>query len=540
MFLRVQLPGIYSATTILAALRPQPSVPATPIVDLGYSQYQGFVDTSSNITSYLGIRYAAAPVGDLRFRAPQPPVNTTGVQDATVQPEQCFQAGSGVSAANPLRKRVIDASESEDCLFLNVYHPSDSDSVPLRELPVVVWIHGGGFVAGAASQYRGSDLIAQSNRGLVAVMIQYRLGLFGFLPGTEVKRNGALNAGLLDQDFALRWVRKYISKFGGDPSKVTIWGESAGAGSVLLQMVANDGKTEPQLFRGAISSSTYLGSQYAYDDPIPEYLYKEVVTQTNCTRAVNSMACLRATDADTLQAANAGLNKASFSHTFLFVPVVDGTFITQRPLLSLAQGKVNGESLMAVANTFEGTAFVDRNATINATDYAFELFPKLTREQAREVGEVYQPLGPQLLQKSAIMGEAIFTCPTYAMLNSFHGDVFKGEFAVPPGIHGTDVSFYFPSLPIDVPWVGRRVYNNTRFVDAFAQSFTAFVVSQDPNMKVSDTILPRWDRWDPVGRAEMLFNRTDAGLPDLRQGRTSDALLERCHFWETLGQMTGH
>ncbi|KAJ7645150.1 Alpha/Beta hydrolase protein [Mycena polygramma] len=420
----------------MPTLRPQLSVPA-PIVDLGYSQYQGSVDTSSNITSFLGIRYAAAPVGDLRFRAPQPPANITGLQDATRHPEQCFQAGSGVSAANPLRKRVkVDASE--DCLFLK-------------------------FVAGAASQYRGSDLIAQSNRGLVAVIIQYRLGLFGFLPGTEVKKHGALNAGLR-------------------------------AGLVLLQMVANDGKTGPQLFRGAISSSTYLGSQYAYDDPIPE--------------AVNSMACLRATDVNTLQAANADLNKASFPHTFLFVPVVDGTFITQRPLLSLEQGKFNGKSLLAVTNTFEGTAFVDRNATIDATDYAFELFPKLTREQARRVGEVYEPLGTQLLQKSAIMGESIFICPPYAMLNSFPGNVFKA-FAVPPGIHGTDVSFYFPSLPIDVPWVGRRVYNNTYFVDAFAQSFMAFVVS--------DTILPRWDRWDPAGRAEMLFNRTDAGLPDLSQ-----------------------
>ncbi|KAJ7216250.1 Alpha/Beta hydrolase protein [Mycena rebaudengoi] len=535
--MRVQLPGIYTATAVLSTLRAQASVPA-PIVDLGYSQYQGSVNASCNITSFFGIRYAAAPVGDLRFSAPQPPANTTGVQDAMTQPNRCFQAGSGVSAANPLRTRAIDSSE--DCLFLNVYHPSDADGVPLKDLPVVVWIHGGGFVGGAASQYRGSDLIAQSNHGLVAVMIQYRLGLFGFLPGTEVKKNGALNAGLLDQDFALRWVHKYISKFGGDPSKVTIWGESAGAGSVLLQMVAHNGKTEPQLFRGAISSSTYLGSQYAYDDPISELLYSEVVAQTNCTGAADSMACLRAADAGTLQAANAGLNNASFSHTFLFVPVVDGTFISQRPLLSLAQGKVNGKSLMAVTNAFEGTKFVDQNATINATNYAFQLFPKFTREQAHEVGEVYDPLGTQLFQKNAIMGESIFICSTYAMLNSFRGNLFKGEFAVPPGTHGADVSFYFPSFTIDVPGAARRVYNNTQFVDAFAQSFTAFVMSQDPNVKVSDTILPRWDRWDPVGRMEMLFNRTDAGIPDLRQVTTSDALLERCHFWECLGQLTGH
>ncbi|KAF7350386.1 Carboxylic ester hydrolase [Mycena venus] len=534
MFMRVQLPGIWTATAILATLRAQAGVPA-PIVDLGYAQYQGSVNASTNVTSFFGIRYAAAPVGDLRFSAPQPPANVTGVQDATTQPNECFQAGSGVSAANPLRTRAIDSSE--DCLFLNVYYPSDAEGVPLEDLPVVVWIHGGGFVGGAASQYRGSDLIAQSNRGLVAVMIQYRLGLFGFLPGTEVKKNGALNAGLLDQDFALRWVREHISKFGGDPSKVTIWGESAGAGSVLLQMIANNGNTEPQLFRGAISSSNYLGSQYAYDDPIPESLYSEVVAQTNCTGAADSMACLRAADAGTLQTANVGLNNAAFSHTFLFVPVVDGTFITQRPLLSLAQGK---KSLMVVTNAFEGTNFVNQTATINATDYAFQLFPKFTEEQAHEVGEVYAPLGTQLFQKNAIMGESIFTCSAYALINSFSGNLFKGEFAVPPGTHGADVSFYFPSFTIDVPAANKRVYNNTQFVDAFAQSFTAFVISQDPNMKISDTILPRWDGWDPVGRTEMLFNRTDAGIPDLRQITTSDALLERCQFWASLGQLTGH
>ncbi|KAJ7662010.1 alpha/beta-hydrolase [Mycena polygramma] len=534
MFMRVQIPGICTVAAILGTWRAQAGVPA-PIVDLGYAQYQGSVNASTNITSFFGIRYAAAPIGDLRFSAPQPPTSLAGVQDATTQPNQCFQAGSGVAPTNPLRTRAIDSSE--DCLFLNVYHPSDADGVPLKDLPVVVWIHGGGFVQGAASMYRGSDLIAQSNNGLVAVMIQYRLGLFGFLPGAEVKKNGALNAGLLDQEFALRWVRKYISKFGGDPSKVTIWGESAGAGSVLLQMVANSGETEPQLFRGAISSSTYLGSQYAYDDDIPESLYSQVTAQTNCTGAADSMACLRAADAGTLQTANVGMNNASFSNTFLFVPVVDGTFIAQRPLLSLAQGK---KSLMAVTNAFEGTPFVDQNATINATDYAFQLFPKFTRQQAREVGEVYAPLGTQLFQKDAIMGESIFICSTYAMLNSFRGNLFKGEFAVPPARHGADVTFYFPSFMIDVPAASKRTYNNTQFVDAFAQSFTAFVMSQDPNVKVSDTILPRWDRWDPVGRTEMLFNRTDTGVPDLRQVTTSDALLERCNFWASLGEATGH
>ncbi|KAJ7723824.1 Alpha/Beta hydrolase protein [Mycena maculata] len=259
----------------------------SPIIDLGYAQYQGTVNTSTNLTTFLGIRYAAAPIDNLRFRAPHPPQNVTGVQQATAEPNECFQATDGASPTNPLESRDIVVATSEDCLFLSVYYPSDAEGVPEGPLPTLVWIHGGGYVSGAASMYRGTDLINQSNRGIVVVTIQYRLGLFGFLPGAEVKKNGALNSGLLDQDFALRWVNEHISKFGGDPSKVTIWGESAGAGSVLQHLVANNGQTEPQLFRGAITSSTFLPSQYNYNDPIPESLYSEVVAQTNCTGATD-------------------------------------------------------------------------------------------------------------------------------------------------------------------------------------------------------------------------------------------------------------
>ncbi|KAJ6572327.1 hypothetical protein B0H19DRAFT_1348498 [Mycena capillaripes] len=151
-----------------------------------------------------------------------------------------------------------------------VYYPSDVVGTPCKKLLVSVWIYGGGYVAGRASIYNGKDIIDQGNHGVVVVTTQYRLGLFGFLSGAEVKASGALNAGLLDQDFAFRWVKKHISKFGGDPSKVTIWGLSAGAGSALQHVVANNGKTTPQLFRGLITSSTFLPSQYNYNDRIPE------------------------------------------------------------------------------------------------------------------------------------------------------------------------------------------------------------------------------------------------------------------------------
>ncbi|KAJ7082934.1 Alpha/Beta hydrolase protein [Mycena belliarum] len=503
----------------------------SPIIDLGYAQYQGTVDTALNITNFLGIRYAAAPLGNLRFRAPQPPANMTGVQQATIEPNECFQASDGVAATNPLRSRASQIIATEDCLFLNVHYPSDAAGTPIGNLPTIVWIHGGGYIAGAASSFNGEDLIRQSNHGIVTVIIQYRLGVFGFLPGAEVKKNGALNAGLLDQDFALRWVNQHISKFGGDPSKVTIWGESAGAGSVLQQVVANNGQTKPQLFRAAMTSSTFLPSQYNFDDPIPEMLFSEVVKRTSCAAASDAMSCLRSADAATLQNANSNINLAGFFGTFTLVPVVDGTFIRQRPTLSLLEGKVNGRALLAVTNAFEGTVFVNQSITSTAAQYAFDLFPNLNRAQAAKAEALYNGLGTTIFQDSAIQGESIFICPTYFLLHAFSGRSFKGEFAIPPALHGADVAYYFPGG-------GTPPFNNADFIKAFAQSFTSFAINLDPNIMVNPaTITPRWSLFN-VGNTEMLFNETTAGAPDVRAIKTSNALLERCQFWDSVSAST--
>ncbi|KAJ7889187.1 alpha beta-hydrolase [Mycena leptocephala] len=525
---------------------------AAPTIDLGYAKYQGSVDTSANITTFLGIRYAASPTGELRFRAPQPPQTVAGVLNATTQPDQCFQAGGGTSATNPLearavstissstnplRARSINTTSSEDCLFLNVNFPSDIEGVPQGPLPVIVWIHGGGYVEGSASQYNGTDILKQSNRGLVIVTIQYRLGLFGFLPGSEVKKNGTLNAGLLDQDFALRWVNQHISKFGGDPEKVTIWGASAGAGSVLQHVVANGGQTKPQLFRAAITSSTYLPSQYQYNDRIPELLYSEVVAQTNCAGTTSSLACLRAADVNSLENVNMNISAAGFFATSLFVPVVDGEFIVQRPTLSLAQGKVNGKALLSVTNAFEGTLAVNQSAPANATQYALDLFPNFGPAQADGVGALYAGLGTPLFQTDAVVGESILICPTYYLLRAFAGRSFKGEFAVPPAVHGIDDLYYFSSMAVDAVADNIPFFNNTAFIDAFAQTFTSFAISLDPNIKISRTITPKWNIWS-AGNTEMLFNKTDNDIPVVTSIKTSDSLLERCQFWDSVGSFT--
>ncbi|KAG6830002.1 hypothetical protein H0H92_002693 [Tricholoma furcatifolium] len=499
---------------------------AAQIVNLGYATYQGTFNATTGNTAFLGIRYAAPPSGNLRWVAPQTPQAVAGIIQADAQPPGCPQAGTGVAATDPFRQNVqtrAAAEDPEDCLFLNVVTPQ-MPGADVKSKPVVVWIHGGGYVAGDAAMFDGNDLVSEANGGVVAVIIQYRLGVFGFLAGNEVKAGGSLNAGLL-------LTSSQIAKFGGDPSQVTIWGESAGAGSVLQHVVARGGKTSPPLFRGAITSSTFLPSQYLYNDVIPQTLYNEVVSQTGCTDAADTLACLRAVEFASLETANVNLCLSAFFGTFTFVPVVDGTFITQRPTQALLQRQTNGKALLSVTNADEGLIFVNTStaSTVQTPDYVAQLFPDLGSQEVASAAAVYAHLGAPIDQAIAIMGDSIFVCPTYFLLRAFDGVSFKGEFAVPPGTHGSDVQYYFPTQP--------PAFANPAFDAAFSHSFLDFAMSLDPNVKPVPTITPSWKVWAD-GSVEMLFNETESGEPVVQPITTSNSLLERCGFWESVSAQT--
>ncbi|KAJ6577932.1 Alpha/Beta hydrolase protein, partial [Mycena capillaripes] len=305
----------------------------------------------------------------------------------------------------------------------------------------------------------------------------------------------------VDQDFALRWVNKHISKFGGDPAQVAMWGERAGAASVLQHIVANNGQTRSQLSRGAMTSSSFSPPQYNYDDPIPELLYSEVGAQPNCNGAADSMACLRAADVNILATANQNITASAFFGTEILVPVVDGEFITQHyePSNTLLGSSLNSlPALLYVTNAFEGTIFVDKStaATANATQYALDLFPNFNPAEADRVGSLYAGLSTQLFQTNAVMGESKLIYPTYFLLRAFVNHSFKGEFAIPPGFHGSDIQYYFPSTAIDAPNIATApIFNNTAFIDAFTQSFISFAISLDPNIKANPTSLtPKWNK----------------------------------------------
>jgi len=207
---------------------------------------EGSYDTKTNIQKFFGIPFAQPPVGELRWKAPQPPKDWEGVKSTENYGPRAMQA--------PVFGDMDFKSDgiSEDCLYLNVWTPADRST---KELPVLVYFYGGGFVAGDGSEprYNGE---AMAQKGIVVVTVNYRLGLFGFLAHPELSAEAPYkssgNYGLLDQKASLEWVKNNIGAFGGDPSKVTIAGESAGSMSVSYQMASPLSK---ELIAGAIGES---------------------------------------------------------------------------------------------------------------------------------------------------------------------------------------------------------------------------------------------------------------------------------------------
>lgn len=288
---------------------------------------------------YRGIPFAAPPVGDLRWKAPQPVKNWTDVKSATQFGPRCMQAslfGDMVFRSNGM---------SEDCLYLNVWTPAKSSN---ERLPVLVYFFGGGFVAGDGSEprYDGENM---AKKGIVAVTVNYRLGVFGFMAHPELTKesphHASGNYALLDQNAALQWVQKNIAAFGGDPRKVTIAGESAGSIAVSAQMASPLSKW---LIAGAIGES---GAMIAPTlPPVPLAQGEEEGVKFATSVGASSLAALRAMSATQILEATAKLPVGRFAST------VDGYVLPKPPVEIFAAGEQAHVPLLAGWNTEEGNA----------------------------------------------------------------------------------------------------------------------------------------------------------------------------------------
>ena len=315
-----------------------------PVAETTYGPVRGIDDGRS--VSWKGIRYAAPPVGELRFRAPEPPQPWTEVADADRYGFVCPQPPV------PTFPLDLGAPENEDCLHLNIWAPSGTR--PGDGKPVMVWVHGGAFVLGSSSQllYDGRRLSAEGD--VVVVTLNYRLGVFGFLDLAGMGHGRFdTNVGIRDVLAALRWVRDNIAAFGGDPARVTLFGESAGAGIVtaLLAVPQAEG-----LFGAAIAQSSPATSVYEHD------------RAQRVTHLVLDHLGIAASDAEQLIGVDVraliSATKKVFDEvpvrspgTVAFVPVVDGDLLQGYPVQLAREGRTHPVPLIIGTNKHEAALF---------------------------------------------------------------------------------------------------------------------------------------------------------------------------------------
>jgi para-nitrobenzyl esterase len=332
---------------------------------------QGVTDPATGINIFKGIPFAAPPIGDLRWRPPQPAKNWDGILRADSFGPRAMQRP--IYGDMMFRSRGV----SEDCLYLNVWTPTNSAKAAL---PVLVYFYGGGYQAGDGSELR-YDGESMAQRGIVSVTVNYRLNIFGFFAHPELTKespnHASGNYGLLDQNAALRWVQKNITAFGGNPKEVTIAGESAGSFSVSAQMASPLSK---RLFARAIGESgSLLGSYSPASLADAEQLGVQFATNVGAT----SLADLRAMSAADLLAKTAAPGHHGFPVT------LDGYFLPNNPIEIYATGKQAHVPLLVGWNSEEGNAWAVFGPNEPTPDNLASAIKKLYGDQADAVNKVY-------------------------------------------------------------------------------------------------------------------------------------------------------
>lgn len=476
---------------------------------------------------FNGIPYADPPVGPLRLRPPRRLSRKLGDVDATGSAPACPQMYVSSEAVDglgrilntllqlPLLKRL---NGQEDCLTVDVARPEGTRAGD--KLPVLFWIYGGGFELGSTRTYDATSLLTtamQNGQPFVYVAVNYRVAGFGFMPGKEVLRDGSANIGLLDQRMGLEWVADHIEAFGGDASKVTIWGESAGSISVYNQMLLFGGNASYHgrpLFRGAIMNSGSSVPADPVDCPKGQAVYDLVVAQAGCSGARDGLECLRALPYDEfLRASTAPPGILSYSSLALsYLPRPDGRVLEDSPDKMAEQGRYHAVPTIIGGQEDEGTIFaVSQTNLTTADDMADYLkqhfFHAAPRDKLKDYVDLYEPahvegspfrtgllneLYPGFKRVAAILADVGFVSnrrkvlkegarahpdvPTWSYLSSYlYGTPFVGTF------HASDILFIFYGILPNKAMQSCRTY------------YFNFLHNLDPNKGVGG--YAEWPRW---------------------------------------------
>jgi len=457
----------------------------------------------SGVTIFRGVPFAKPPVGDLRWKEPQPLANWSGVRKADK------------FGPRPMQKYIYtdmqfrSDSVSEDCLYLNVWTPAKSATV---RLPVLVYFYGGGFVAGGSSEYR-YDGESMARKGIVAITVNYRMGIFGFMahPGLskESPHHASGNYGLLDQAAALKWVQKNISAFGGDPKKITIAGESAGSFSVSALMASPLSKN---IIAGAIGES---GSLLGKNPPVSLAVAEKNGEDFGKKIGSTTLADLRAIPADRL------LDETSKPGSGRFSVDVDGYFFPKPPLSIYAAGEQAKVPLIVGWNSEEGnynSILKGQEPTVENYTKAIE---KMYGENAADILKVYNPTNDESVkQVGTDLASAQFIAystwkwsdiqsqtsgkPVYRYFYSHPRPALRDEKAnekytpATGAVHSSDIEYAMGNLPTN------RVYDwqpvDYRISGIFQGFFANFIKTGNPN----GLGVPEWPSVKSGGPAEVM------------------------------------
>jgi len=469
------------------------------------------------VRAYKGVPYAAPPVGALRWRPPQPLLPWTGARST---------AAFGPNSLQGIVWADIDPSipgVSEDCLYLNVWTAAALHGG--ERLPTIVWIHGGGFVAGSGAEprYDGSRLAA---RGILVVTLNHRLNALGFLAHPELAAESGLGAsgnyGMLDLVAALKWVRRNIAAFGGDPDQVTIAGESAGSEAVSALMASPLAKG---LFARAIGES---GAMFATPTRAPKPLAKAQAAGLDFMRKVGArtLAELRAAPAEAILA-------AAPSEGLGYRPIIDGYFLPRAPAEIFAASEQSDVPLMAGWNRDEGFNFTLLQGDSAARPYS-ELVRGIFGEGADKALELYPGGSPErdAAAAGALGGDLSIIHPTWAWIEaqkkSGRADIFRFRFdrcpLTPQGwfgerdsreagaFHAGEILYVFDNLDV-FPWL---IDDADRTLARIASSYWVnFVKTGDPK----GSGLPPWPSYRGPGAPVMGLDAEPKAGPEERRDR---------------------
>ncbi len=451
----------------------------------------------AGVRVFKGVPYAAAPVGPLRWRAPEPVEAWSGVRRSDRFGASCMQ---------PRPFHDIDPyapGMGEDCLFLNVWTPARAGG---ERLPVMVWIHGGGFVAGSGSEPR-HDGVALAKKGVVVVTLNYRLGVFGFLAHPELSREtgwgGSGDWGLMDQVAALQWVRRNIAAFGGDPAKVTIFGESAGSWSVSAMTASPLARG---LFRGAIGESGAV---------FPSRRGAAMLSEAEAGGTALAASLHADTLADLRHASPGDLLEAHGD----WRADVDGHVLPQAPERIFAEGRQNAVPMIAGYNSDEGGAFAGGVLAGATLDQAL-------RDQFGARAATVRAAYPANTEEAKRLygGDAVIAYPTWAWAQAMRETgggartwlyFFDRKPGALPGVrnrtsHADDIVYAFghPDVRPDVAMTD----TDRAIADALSDYWVAFAKTGDP----AAAGRPAWPAYDPArgAAARMRFGDAPAVEPD--------------------------